>query len=175
MRIFTIRIDSIYFSLNLKALKECNSVKCLQIWANYLTSEFDTNDLCDVISLRKDISAIEISAQLWISQFKKIMKTIYDHPNIKKIVIKDTCSFNYDICEFINNRIEDMDILLYTEISAINEEHISNIMKICNFNKINNRVPIYMMMLRKRANCVVHLLPRRVLIYLLGFIGSRWI
>ena len=57
--------------------------------------------------------------------------------------------------------------------NGMGKEKINQISFLLKKNKIIVKTKIYMLILRKRSNCVVSLLPRRLLVYLLYFLKSK--
>jgi len=142
-----------------------------------------TKMLCDIIAEKENIISLSLSCRLNNSYANKLLAVINAHRSITNLYIRlwDYTFTVKKIYNNLNNVIEKCHIIIEENgynsyVPQENDDvYMLHIEKKCRFNKINNRVPIYMMMLRKRADCVVHLLPRRVLMYLLGFINSRWI
>jgi len=135
--------------------------------------------ICEVIAKKKNTIHLDLDCPgLSNKQSEKILQMIKNHKNIKTLHIKrDDLSFGLSgIATSLSSSIEKCMIdTLFVIGEFYSDYNLRMIEEKCRFNKINNRVPIYMMMLRKRADCIVSLLPRRVLMYLLGFINSRWI
>jgi len=137
------------------------------------------DDFCDTLIKKQNVVQLSLFCTSLNNNYSgKIIMAIKKNKSIKTLHIyrQDLSFSNLHIYHALNNMIENCIVVRKYDLHDMYENYDLNMIEEkCRFNRRNNRVPIYMMMLQKRADCVVHLLPRRVLMYLLGFINSRWI